>query len=96
MKAEPPVKVAEVVGSVVERDLLDVYRQTLAAEGGPELDADDLWTRYRRAVLHPYLSGLTTAGLGGLQDDGIAMEGLRRAVTALEELETVTALRQAG
>lgn len=80
----------------VERDLLDVYRQTLAAEGGPELDADDLWTRYRRAVLHPYLSGLTTAGLGGLQDDGIAMEGLRRAVTALEELETVTALRQAG
>ncbi|MFN8033142.1 MAG: phosphotransferase [Mycobacterium sp.] len=77
----------------VERDLLDTYRQTLAAEGGPELDRDELWTRYRQAVVHPYLSALSTAGLGGLQDDGIALEGLRRAVTALEELETVAALR---
>jgi hypothetical protein len=38
---------------------------------------------------------VTTAGLGGLQDDGIALEGLRRAVTALDELETVAALRRA-
>ena len=46
--------------------------------------------------MHPYLSALTTAGLGGLQDDGIALEGLRRAVTALDELETVAALRNSG
>ena len=63
--------------------------------GGPQLDRDELWTRYRQAVVHPYFSGLATAGLGGMQDDGIAMEGLRRAVTALEELDTVAALRQA-
>ena len=80
----------------VERELLDGYRQALAAEGGPALGADDLWTRYRQAVVHPYLSALTTAGLGGLQDDGIALEGLRRAVTALDELETVAALRISG
>jgi hypothetical protein len=55
-----------------------------------------LWTRYRQAVIHPYLSALSTAGLGGLQDDGIALEGLRRAVIALDELETVAALRRAG
>ena len=78
---------------LVERELLDIYRKTLLAEGGPELDRDALWTRYRQAVLHPYLSALTTAGLGGLQDDAIALEGLRRAVTALDELETVAALQ---
>jgi aminoglycoside phosphotransferase (APT) family kinase protein len=79
----------------VERDLLDTYRDALAAHGGPQLDRDELWTRYRQAVVHPYFSGLGTAGLGGMQDDGIAMEGLRRAVSALEELDTVGALRQA-
>jgi hypothetical protein len=29
-----------------------------------------------------------------MQDDGVALEGLRRAVTALEEIDTVAALRQ--
>ena len=86
----------EHVRHAVERELLDTYRQALAAEGGPSLDADDLWTRYRQAVVHPYLSALTTTGLGGLQDDTIALEGLRRAVTALDELETVAALRNSG
>ncbi|KAA0108118.1 phosphotransferase family protein [Mycolicibacterium sp. P1-5] len=79
----------------IERDLLDTYRTALAAHGGPQFDRDDLWTRYRQAVAHPYLSSLATAGLGGLQSEGIALEGLRRAVTALEELETVVALRRA-
>jgi aminoglycoside phosphotransferase (APT) family kinase protein len=79
----------------VERELLDTYRSALAAQGGPQLDRAELWTRYRQAVVHPYLSGLATAGLGGMQDEGIALEGLRRAVTALDELETVTALQQA-
>ena len=77
-----------------ERDLLDTYRHALASGGGPEFDRDELWLRYRQAVAHPYLSGLTTAGLGGLQSEDIALEGLRRAVAALEELETVAALRQ--
>jgi hypothetical protein len=78
----------------VERDLLDTYRSALDAHGGPQLDRDELWTRYRQAVVHPYVSGLSTAGLGGMQDDGVALEGLRRAVTALEEIDTVAALRQ--
>lgn len=85
-----------VVRPGVERDLLDTYRTALAAHGGPTLDRDELWTRYRQAVVHPYLSGLATAGLGGMQDDDIALEGLRRALTALAELETVTALQRAA
>lgn len=79
-----------------ERDLLDVYRTALAAVGGPELDRDELWTRYRQAVTYAYVSPLTTAGLGGMQTENIAMEGLARAVAAVQDLETVAALRQAA
>lgn len=79
-----------------ERDLLDVYRGALAAAGGPELDRDELWTRYRQAVTYAYVSPLTTAGLGGMQTEGIALEGLARAVAAVQDLETVAALRQAA
>jgi aminoglycoside phosphotransferase (APT) family kinase protein len=75
-----------------ERQLLDVYRQALATAGGPTLDRDDLWTRYRQAVVYAYVSPLTTAGLGGMQTEEISLEGLRRAAAALEDLETVEAL----
>lgn len=78
----------------VERDLLDTYRAALTAAGGPRLDRDELFTRYRQAVVHPYVSALSTAGLGGMQDEDVALEGLTRAVAAVEDLETVTALRR--
>jgi hypothetical protein len=79
-----------------ERDLLDVYRKALAAAGGPEYGRDELWTRYRQAVTYAYVSPLTTAGLGGMQAEGIAFEGLARAVAAVQDLETVAALQQAA
>lgn len=78
-----------------ERDLLDVYRTALAAAGGPDFGRDELWTRYRQAVTYAYVSPLTTAGLGGMQTEGIAFEGLARAVAAVQDLETVAALQQA-
>ncbi len=75
-----------------ERDILDEYRRGLAAAGGPDLDRDELWQRYRQAALYPYVASLITAGMGGMQDDSIALEGLRKAVAALEDLETVALL----
>jgi hypothetical protein len=45
-----------------ERDLLATYRHALAAAGGPELDADDLWLRYRQGALYAYVAPLITAG----------------------------------
>lgn len=78
-----------------QRDLLDTYRKAMAAAGGPDFGQEELWNRYRQAGTYAYVSGLTTAGLGGMQDEGIAFEGLRRAVAALEDLETVDALRDA-
>jgi hypothetical protein len=78
-----------------QRDLLDVYRRALRSSGGPEFDADELWLRYRQAVTYAFVAPLTTAGLGGMQTEAIAMEGLARAVAAIDDLETVAALRQA-
>jgi len=77
-----------------ERDLLDGYRAALVAAGGPELARDDLWDRYRQGALYPYVAALITAGMGGMQDAGIALEGLRRAVVALDDLDTVALLRK--
>ncbi|CAM3754301.1 phosphotransferase [Mycobacterium frederiksbergense] len=76
-----------------QRELLDMYRAALHAAGGPEMDRDELWQRYRQAALYAYVATLITAGMGGMQDEGIAMEGLGRAVSALEELDTVYALK---
>ncbi|MGW0158209.1 phosphotransferase [Mycobacterium sp. NPDC003323] len=79
--------------TAVQCDLLDVYRTALAAAGGPDLERDELWLRYRQAALYAYIATLITAGMGGMQDDGIALEGLDRAVAALADLDTVSALR---
>ena len=57
-----------------ERELLDDYRRALAGVGGPELDRDDLWDRYRQGALYAYVAPLITAGMGGMQAEGIAME----------------------
>ncbi len=76
-----------------QRDLLDDYRRALAAAGGPDLDRDDLWLRYRQGALYAYVAPLITAGMGGMQVEDIAMEGLRRGVAALDDLETIAALK---
>ncbi len=76
-----------------QHDLLDDYRRALAAAGGPELDRDDLWLRYRQAALYAYVAPLITAGIGGMQVEDIAMEGVRRGVVALDDLETIAALK---
>ena len=77
-----------------QRQLLETYRQTLAGAGGPELDGDELWDRYRKGALYAYVAPLITAGMGGMQAEGIALEGLRRGVAALEDLDTVALLEK--
>ncbi|WP_083410784.1 phosphotransferase [Mycolicibacterium rutilum] len=77
-----------------QRELLDRYRETLAAAGGPNLDRDELWDRYRQGALYAYVAALITAGMGGMQAEGIALEGLRRAVAALTDLDTVELLQK--
>ncbi len=77
-----------------ERELLDEYRRMLASSGGPGLDRDELWDRYRQGALYAYVAALITAGMGGMQAENIAMEGLRRTVAALDDLDTVSLLEK--
>lgn len=77
-----------------ERELLDEYRRTLAASGGPLLDREELWERYRTAALYAYVAPLITAGMGGMQAESIALEGVRRGVAALTDLDTVALLEK--
>ena len=80
---------------LTQRDLLDDYRRALAAAGGPDLDRDDLWLRFRQGALYGYVAPLITAGIGGMQVEDIAMEGERRGVAAHDDLETIAALKSA-
>ncbi|MGB3356286.1 MAG: phosphotransferase [Mycobacterium sp.] len=77
-----------------QRDLLDVYRRALAAGGGPHLDSDELWDRYRQGALYPYVAALITAGMGGMQTEDIAMKGVQRSLSALADLDTVALLEK--
>jgi hypothetical protein len=77
-----------------ERELLDEYRRVLAGAGGPELDRDELWRRYRQGALYAYVAPLITAGMGGMQATDIASEGVGRGVAALEDLDTVSLLQK--
>jgi hypothetical protein len=75
-----------------EHDLLDRYREELAAHGGPSLTADEVWHTYRRMAAAPYVAAAFTFGLGGLQGADIARSGLERAAAALVDLGTAEAL----
>ncbi|MGE0219031.1 phosphotransferase [Mycolicibacterium sp.] len=78
-----------------QRELLDVYRRALAAGGGPQLDRDELWLRYRQGALYPYVAALITAGMGGMQAEDIAIKGLGRSLAALADLDSVALLKAA-
>lgn len=50
--------------------------------------------RYRQAALYPHIAPLIVAGMGGMQSESIAIEGLRRGVAALDDLDTVALLQK--
>ena len=75
-----------------ERDLLDHYRERLAAAGGPALTADATWSGYRKMAAYPYAAAIFTAGLPGMQTRDIALAGLRRASVAVDDLDTAETL----
>jgi hypothetical protein len=56
-----------------ESELLDDYRRALAAAGGPELDRDELWDRYRQGALYPYVATSIVLGMGGMQSEAITV-----------------------
>jgi hypothetical protein len=55
-------------------------------ESGPDANR---WDRYRQGALYPYVATLIVVGAGGMQAENIAIEGLKRGVAALDDLDTV-------
>jgi hypothetical protein len=78
-----------------ELDLLDVYRAALRAGGGPSLDPQAMWLRYRATASRAYVAAMVTATFGArLQAGDIPRVGLQRAAQAMDELDTFAALRE--
>lgn len=75
-----------------EQDLLEHYRGELARAGGPRVTSDAAWLVHRRMVAYAYVAATFTLGLGGLQGEAIADTGLRRAVAAINDLQTPVVL----
>lgn len=75
-----------------EGDLIEHYRSELGRAGGPQLSAGAAWLMHRRMAAYAYVAASFTVGLGGLQGEAIADTGLRRAVAAVDELESAAVL----
>lgn len=75
-----------------EGDLIDHYRAELQGAGGARITADVAWLLHRRMAAYAYVAASFTVGLGGLQGEAIADTGLRRAVAAVDDLESAAVL----
>jgi hypothetical protein len=71
-----------------ERALLDHYRDRLRALGGPDLQADEAWTRYRAAMVYGYFLWTITQKV----EPAITLEFVRRLGLAVADLETYAVL----
>ena len=67
-----------------ERALLDHYRDRLAALGGPRLDADAAWRRYRAAMVYGYFLWAITQRV----DPAITEVFTHRLGTAVDDLDS--------
>jgi hypothetical protein len=74
-----------------ERELLTVYREALAASGGPAPSADELWLLYRQNMAHAFVSGACEP----VESDPTMLinnELAARSLAAVSDLELLDAL----
>ena len=78
-----------------ERELLDDYRRALAAAGGPELDRDELWDRYRQGALYAYVARPDhRREWVACRTEASHWKACGAAIAALEDLDTVALLEK--
>jgi hypothetical protein len=75
-----------------ERSLLELYRQTLAAQGITEVTQDVLWQRYRMHLSYPFEAMVVTLAIGGMMEEEANLEMIRRAACAISDLDGFAAL----
>ena len=79
-----------------ERELFERYCERLI-EGGArrsDIDSDWLFERYRSFSLYAYMGASVTATMSELQPEALARLGLRRAATAVDDLDALSILRR--
>jgi hypothetical protein len=81
-----------------ERDLVELYVRRLREDGvlSTDVDPDQTWERYRSFALYAYLATSVTAAMSDLQPADIAELGLKRAATAVDDLESLRLLDRIG
>jgi aminoglycoside phosphotransferase (APT) family kinase protein len=77
-----------------ERDLVRLYRETLREAGvsHQDLDPEKAWELYRSFSLYAYLGTSVTTSMSDLQPKHIAELGLKRAATAVDDLDALALL----
>jgi hypothetical protein len=75
-----------------EAGLLALYRQVLVNHGIGELDEERLWQRYRAHLVYPLEAMLVTLAVGNMMDLRSNLTLIRRAATAVEDLDAFAAL----
>ena len=79
-----------------ERDLLERYREGLAAAGQALPPFDDTWRDYRRFALIAWVAATTTAAAGSrMQPIEIGMRAMARTNDAVRDLDSLALVREA-
>jgi hypothetical protein len=72
-----------------QRELLDRYRDVLAAHGA-HLDPGLAFEQYRLFAVNSWLAATSTAAMGSLwQAERIGRGGMQRATAAIEDLDSI-------
>ena len=78
-----------------EKNLLELYRQTLAQAGIAPPDSDPLWRRYRLHCPYSWVSATVTAAMGDKwQPQQVGMDSMRRTTQAVQDLGSVELFRE--
>ncbi len=78
-----------------EKNLLELYRQTLAQAGIAPPDSDPLWRRYRLHCPYSWVSATVTAAMGDKwQPIQVGMDSMRRTTQAVQDLGSVELFRE--
>jgi hypothetical protein len=80
----------------LERDLLDLYLERLAAASGGAVSREAAWMAYRRAMFYPYFAWVYTIGRSRLQPrfqpDEISLAMIERIAAAIDDLDSLGAV----
>jgi hypothetical protein len=76
-----------------EKELIRLYLDSLGSAGVTGLDFETAWFQHRSHVLYSWIAVLVTAAAATFQRDAVVRASLGRCVAAIEDLDSVGALR---